>query len=525
MKKTRENNRFGDWLWVTLLIYLVAGAILLKFYRYQINPDGISYISIAQKYLAGNFGDAVNGYWSPLLSFLMIPFLALRIEPLLAAKILNFGIGAVCIWAFAALARDLVLSVWIRRTILLAMIPIILSFATYFITPDLLIATLLLLYFRAIFRLDYTENFRHGAFCGLWAGFAYLAKSYAFPFFIVHFFLMNLIHFARSTNNMIRKKAVANFIIGLAMFVLLSGSWILIISSKYDRLTISTSKSYNVSLHRPQSKGHPMLHLGFFEPVNETSLSCWEDPSYFDMPKWSPFDSLGSFRHYLKVVRQHVRRAKKAFAGFTWFWPVICLIVFILVLDKPRELFAGPQMLLIFLTAVIYSSGYLLINVIPRYLYVVCFLFLLAGGIIIEKFSTSSLGAKSRTALLCIALFASFVYTPLRFTLPDRLYINRSSYDTAKVLSRYIKPGDRISSDSKWGETLYLAYHLQAKFLGTARDGMDEETLLYELKKYDIQHHFVWDMNDWTDTHLGNYRLVDTNDVTEMQLFSLTEEP
>ena len=52
---------------LVILTYLFLGLILLKYYRYQVNADGISYISIAQKYLNGDFSNAVNGwhtFWS-----------------------------------------------------------------------------------------------------------------------------------------------------------------------------------------------------------------------------------------------------------------------------------------------------------------------------------------------------------------------------------------------------------------------------------------------------------------------------
>ena len=45
-------------------------------YVYLLNADGTSYISIANQYWRGNWGQAVNGFWGPLLSWLLIPFLA-----------------------------------------------------------------------------------------------------------------------------------------------------------------------------------------------------------------------------------------------------------------------------------------------------------------------------------------------------------------------------------------------------------------------------------------------------------------
>jgi hypothetical protein len=57
--------------------FVAAGIFLVPFYRYAIDPDGICYISIAQKYMRGEIFDAVNACWGPLYSIplLIISFL------------------------------------------------------------------------------------------------------------------------------------------------------------------------------------------------------------------------------------------------------------------------------------------------------------------------------------------------------------------------------------------------------------------------------------------------------------------
>ena len=43
----------------------------------RLNTDAIAYMRIAEYWAAGNFELAVTGYWGPLLSLLMVPFLYL----------------------------------------------------------------------------------------------------------------------------------------------------------------------------------------------------------------------------------------------------------------------------------------------------------------------------------------------------------------------------------------------------------------------------------------------------------------
>ena len=63
-------------LFLALGLYLLFALILFSNYKYIINSDGISYISIARNYINGHLFYAINGYWSPLYSWLLIPFIS-----------------------------------------------------------------------------------------------------------------------------------------------------------------------------------------------------------------------------------------------------------------------------------------------------------------------------------------------------------------------------------------------------------------------------------------------------------------
>lgn len=69
-----------------------------------VGVDGIAYLDMAKAYLAHDWHSAINGYWSPLyswlLAFLMGVFTAKPESELLLARALNFGIFLVAILAF-----------------------------------------------------------------------------------------------------------------------------------------------------------------------------------------------------------------------------------------------------------------------------------------------------------------------------------------------------------------------------------------------------------------------------------------
>src|SRR5437588_11516935 len=87
-----------------LLAYCCLGILLFPLYQYQVDPDGISYINIAHLYALRDFHDAVNGYWGPLISWLLVPLLLAKLLPLYAYKILTLIIGLFTFLAIRKLA-------------------------------------------------------------------------------------------------------------------------------------------------------------------------------------------------------------------------------------------------------------------------------------------------------------------------------------------------------------------------------------------------------------------------------------
>ena len=65
-----------------------------------IDPDAVCYISIAQKYLAGDFRGSINAYWSPLYSWMLTLFLLVGLPPLLAIKFLSVLIAIAAVMRF-----------------------------------------------------------------------------------------------------------------------------------------------------------------------------------------------------------------------------------------------------------------------------------------------------------------------------------------------------------------------------------------------------------------------------------------
>lgn len=65
------SNKRGSLKIVFVLLAVLLGAVQAWANRYKMNPDGISYLDIADAYSQGRWTEAVNAYWSPLYSWLL----------------------------------------------------------------------------------------------------------------------------------------------------------------------------------------------------------------------------------------------------------------------------------------------------------------------------------------------------------------------------------------------------------------------------------------------------------------------
>ncbi len=103
--------------------YIIGCIFLFPFYKYQINPDGVSYLSIAEHYLRGDFESAINACWSPLMSWLLVPLLFAGFAPISAAKFLLLITGLVTLEGVRKLSYRFEMTERLRYFILFSFIP------------------------------------------------------------------------------------------------------------------------------------------------------------------------------------------------------------------------------------------------------------------------------------------------------------------------------------------------------------------------------------------------------------------
>lgn len=487
---------------LVLVLYTFLAIILFSHYKYVINSDGIAYISIAKHYLNGHISYAINGYWSPLYSWLLMPFLGLwpgNIGNLVVAKVLAVIIGLLTIMALNLVLGNLNFGIRQKTVILLALIPFMLYVTFCFISPDLLVTCILLFYFNCLIDEKYRKLMSFGVITGVLGVLAFLAKSYCFYFFLVHYVLVNLFFMKNYPED--RSVIKKNLLLGLSIFLVISGVWAGIISEKYGEVTVGTSGSYNYAIIGPESNGYGVLE-GILTPPNEFAVSSWEDPSFIEVKKWSPLESTQAFTHQIMIILGNIVEIV-FISGLSMFIPFFAIIIALYLFFKSDRKSIKDNIIMILGTMIIYTGGYVLIVTNERYLWFVLLLSFVLGfyslNMILKENKIKHKFFKLISIFLLLLLFF-YPLMPLNYN-----YGYLEIYDKSMDLKSQGIQGNIASNGeykiSEWKLMDYYCYYLDSRYYGVTTNQSGVE-LKDTLMRYDIDYYFVWgksDNNYWGD--------------------------
>ncbi len=307
-------------------------------HRFQVNPDGVAYLRIASYWSGGQTDLMISGYWGPLLSWLMVPWLGLVSDPLFAARIVQ-GISAVVfLGASVAVFRryELRPAELVAGTSVAALAGIHWSVAL--ITPDLLLAGLLGAATICTFPRSGPANTARAILGGVLFGLAYLTKPIALPIFVLLIVAELVIRIRRQradtrhTTSACRTRfrdwlsvpapgdALQGIPIAVLAFLCVAGPWIAALSLKYDRPTFSTSARIAHAVVGPADpqRGHPLTWR--FANPEPGRLTAWEDPTGLPYRYWFPLGSLREARHQLWLVVKNTGKVFSRLSSFDFFY-------------------------------------------------------------------------------------------------------------------------------------------------------------------------------------------------------------
>jgi hypothetical protein len=391
MNPSLRRVRMASWSFA-----FVAGILQAWSYRFYIEPDGVNYLDVAAAYLRGDWSHAVNGYWSPLYSWLFV-LIASLFHPSAYWEstflhLLNFIFYLLALLSFEFFFRRLtsLLEARYPNTVGDEKLPEwawwVLGYTAFLLaalrlltlgsdTPDMVLAVFLFLSAGLLIDLANRQvSVMRYFWLGLALGVAYLTKSVMFPLSFVY-----MLTAAFACGGM--KRPDARVLAALAAFALVSCPWIVVLSRAKGHLTFGETgkvaylnevKHYPTGISEtsavpPQKLLHPVTLLfdnptvyEYTEPLTAT-FPPWYDASYWYEGATIHFDvrqqfqalarGIGSYFRILSLEKEWIAGwlALAIFAGdwrgiakrffnlrFLWFPSLVMLMLYALVLVEPR---------------------------------------------------------------------------------------------------------------------------------------------------------------------------------------------
>ncbi|MFW5658924.1 MAG: hypothetical protein ACOCZ8_02965 [Bacteroidota bacterium] len=442
-------------------VAIVLWALAFGGYRAHVGMDQVSYLAIAEQYAAGEFAAAVNAYWSPLISWLLAPCIAVGIDSLLAYQLLVLGMLLLGVWALGRLGEQLRLRKAVSTLVQIAVIVPMLYYASIGFLADSLSAVLLMALLGQGIVVWRTSTWRAWiglASIGLAASFA---KQYNLGFVLG---VMALVVVARVLRQR-RKQPGYSFTTHLFSFwkkastlvlILLAGvgSWVAILSTQYDDLLWSSAGAYNLELAHCHGR-HP-IQQGFQPPLPTHRYAGWQEPTLYEWPQKLRCNG----KEGLSGVRQEAYIAFNALLvrDYEWLFLLVLLPGFWLGFKWRRTV------VLLLALATVYALPYLFLVLNPRYLLFSALLVIVSAGLVISRLRRRWM----RVGLLALLLWVVAAHdgTMLtRYWLPAEAHTAFS--ETLSDTELPAQPNIAVFGEAiKWAAGQTLAFRLNGRFFG-----------------------------------------------------------
>lgn len=273
---------------------LVVASVLVGIVAYRTrlevtNIDGISYMSIAEQYAGGHWAEAVNGYWSPMVSWLMAPVMLLGAGPSTAFAIVNLGASIAVMGIGAWLLLRTTGNGWTAAWSIVATAPLMIANVALQ-TPDTLVLAWGLVFVWSLLAADRAW---HGsvprillaaAVIGLVCALGYFTKAFLVPVFLVVVPVWALVRWFQDRRDARELRSLLLPTVALVAVVVLSAPWVIALSAKFGGVELGSSLTVNVAKKFSDASGSDDDDVRIPSPPNDLAVSPNEDrtPSLYE---------------------------------------------------------------------------------------------------------------------------------------------------------------------------------------------------------------------------------------------------
>lgn len=479
------NKRY--WLDAGPWVLLIAGAFTVLWLQFHYNKfievDSLSYINIGELYAAGMFQKAVNGYWSPLYSWIIAVFIKVGVRPHVTCYYVNVAAALACFYFMQKYSRRYLKNPVIYLLFQLSIIVLLLFYALSELTPDLM-GTAATLWFLTIL---WSDGFYTSRRLQVWAGIAgavmFLAKSYNFVF-LHGLFILLLVAGAWSSAKRKERRYRAP---GLAFLVFwcVSLAWIIPLSIHEGKPVFSTAGQYSHNYAGPGHPGHPVVQE-VMPPPFEEAYTAWINPAnQLDSRPWASFGSVHNAFYQLRSMIANAIVLVKILNSWYIRMDILLICAGLLALyDKKRLVAAFSQAKPWVLVLVIYPLGYLPFFVEGRYIYIEALLLVLLFFYLVQvtgdRFSVTTKKKILFNTLLAVPVLVFLAVQSVSFTRQKtRMYQQARLLHAWQARLSFLR-GERMVTDKKnYILATQLCYTMNARLYGVWSPGEQDKVRQY----------------------------------------------
>ncbi|UZN01915.1 ArnT family glycosyltransferase [Cellulomonas sp. S1-8] len=518
-------------LWPTLVVGAVGVVLLVLVVArsaYDLNNiDGISYISIARQYAAGHLHDAVNAYWSPLVSWLAAPLVRAGVGDITAvvavnaaASVLGTAVGVAFVWR---VTRGHTVATALFATVAV----VFYAGSAHALTPDVLVVAWTTCFVYALLRVDEAlaagrpvvlDATLLGAVCA--AG--YVTKLFLVPVVVVGLALWLALRLAGG-DGAARRRLLAASGVALLVGLALSAPWVAALTWKYGELTIGSSFDVNMSakFDPAQSGGPTVTDAPLWAPPNDRAVSFGEDRTFqvggdaADEPGQPLGERVGYYLDQRVLALPHYLEKIRSIAPWAVATMIVCTVA--LVLRRGGGTLRAPLVVLA-VTFWVYFLGYAGVTTAARaggnsryYLPLLILSTLAACVALPYLWDRFARGARAPQRVVAVALVALLPVSVVwqhgggqgpPFSVADSTrgldYLLDEAEPpaiqlVAQDLAEMVEPGSRIVGSNYRG-TLRLAFYLHGQVYGRAEQGYDvaDPAFRAKLRDADIDYYLMF---------------------------------
>jgi hypothetical protein len=514
-------------LLVALVVYALLGAWLLNHVLWYVdNPDPFQYIRLAERHADGSFLNVVNGYWSPLIIWLLILPVKFFGSGVVAFKVLQLSIGAFVLVAWNKLLDVVEPPLW-RGLLLFAVIPILLAHGLLTLTPDLLFVAVAMVVLSMAIHGQLFRSMRHAAWFGAIGAVLYFTKHFGLPLFLVFVVFLVVVEWYKGTVS--RRTVITHCGIAFGTCLLLISPWVLAMSFKYGHFTISEASRYNRTVEVTSLQGDaaylPVLTNGLY-PIPPGAVSPWETPG--DLMELTPLHPWSDPMRYsnmvslnlLSVYYYDIRRQLGAI--------FLLVLLAVLVVRGARGVVMERSIILPVGFMLCLTIGYSLVLMHERYIWLNTFIMLLVLAKLLPMLLPTSRMASHVVLLLAVLLAIKRPVKQFLFTqdldVPARDLLNAVLHPSGSMEQAYeperllLEAMDRMRHQGRTGSfaslesegklrdgyslSLQLAHGLGAVYHGVLPTGLTVDAGRMQLEEHDVRYLVVWDGKPWDSGEL-----------------------